>query len=89
MAMVTVTTDSTPLRNRSRIQGKSFLKTSKERYRLTDLHRAVSQISGESSHLYGDGMAMWLTKERAIEGPIHGHTDRFEGLGIIIDTYVP
>jgi len=45
------------------------------------------KISGDSSHLFGDGMAMWLTKQRAVEGPIYGHVDRFEGLGIIIDTY--
>lgn len=32
-------------------------------------------------------MAIWLTKERAQGGPVFGFKDRFEGLGIIIDTY--
>ncbi|KAL1992762.1 hypothetical protein VTN49DRAFT_3518 [Thermomyces lanuginosus] len=40
-----------------------------------------------SNHLYGDGMAIWLTKQRGIQGPVFGSTDRFEGLGIFIDTY--
>ncbi|KAK2733430.1 hypothetical protein FQN57_002126 [Myotisia sp. PD_48] len=43
-------------------------------------------IHGEGS-LHGDGMAMWLTKERAKPGPVFGSVDRFEGLGIFIDTY--
>ena len=30
---------------------------------------------------------MWVTKERATPGPVFGSTDRFEGLGIFIDTY--
>jgi lectin, mannose-binding 2 len=32
-------------------------------------------------------MAIWLTKERAQGGPVFGFKDRFEGLGILIDTY--
>ncbi len=30
---------------------------------------------------------MWLTKQRATSGPVFGSTDKFEGLGILIDTY--
>lgn len=30
---------------------------------------------------------MWLTKQRATPGPVFGSIDRFEGLGIFIDTY--
>ena len=30
---------------------------------------------------------MWLTKQRAQSGQVFGHTDKFEGLGIFIDTY--
>lgn len=30
---------------------------------------------------------MWLTKQRATPGPVFGHTDQFEGLGIFFDTY--
>jgi hypothetical protein len=43
-------------------------------------------ISG-SGTLYGDGMAMWLTKQRAQGGDVFGFMDKFEGLGIFIDTY--
>ncbi|KAI5289206.1 hypothetical protein KEM55_008877 [Ascosphaera atra] len=44
------------------------------------------QIQG-NGHLHGDGMAFWLTKERATTGPVFGSQDKFEGLGIFIDTY--
>ncbi|CAD6889351.1 unnamed protein product [Tilletia controversa] len=44
-------------------------------------------IDGESSHLYGDGMAMWLTTERAHPGPVFGSKDYWTGLGIFFDTY--
>ncbi|KAG8698362.1 hypothetical protein FRC09_007267, partial [Ceratobasidium sp. 395] len=45
------------------------------------------QVSGGSSHLYGDGFAIWLTNTRAEPGPVFGSVDKFEGLGIFIDTY--
>ncbi|KAK9244563.1 legume-like lectin family-domain-containing protein [Lipomyces tetrasporus] len=44
------------------------------------------KISGKGN-LYGDGMAMWITKERDQMGPVFGGPDNFEGLGIFIDTY--
>ena len=37
--------------------------------------------------LYGDGFAMWLTKDRAQPGPVFGSADNFQGLGIFVDTY--
>ena len=37
--------------------------------------------------LYGDGFAMWLTKDRGKMGPVFGHADNFEGLGLFVDTY--
>ncbi|KAI9861692.1 MAG: hypothetical protein M1824_002123 [Vezdaea acicularis] len=37
--------------------------------------------------LNGDGLAMWITKQRATQGTVFGSTDRFEGLGVFIDTY--
>ena len=43
-------------------------------------------IAGKG-HLHGDGFALWITKERAEPGPVFGHADRFEGLGIFFDTY--
>jgi len=45
------------------------------------------KVSGAPNHLYGDGMAVWLTKGRATPGPVFGSTDNFEGLGIFLDTY--
>lgn len=45
------------------------------------------KVSGESTHLYGDGMAIWLTKERAEPGSVFGNKDKFDGLGIFLDTY--
>lgn len=43
-------------------------------------------IHGEGN-LHGDGMAMWFSKQRAQQGPVFGSVDKFEGLGIFIDTY--
>lgn len=40
-----------------------------------------------SNTLFGDGFAMWLTKERNQQGPVFGGPDNFEGLGIFFDTY--
>ncbi|GAA5817354.1 hypothetical protein MFLAVUS_010898 [Mucor flavus] len=45
------------------------------------------KVDGASGHLYGDGFAMWLTKQRMTEGPVFGSVDNFEGLGIFFDTY--
>ena len=44
------------------------------------------KISG-NNNLYGDGFAMWLTKQRATTGPVFGSVDKFEGLGVFFDTY--
>lgn len=44
------------------------------------------KISGQGN-LYGDGFAMWLTKQRAEPGNVFGHRDKFEGLGLFFDTY--
>lgn len=44
------------------------------------------KISGTGS-LFGDGMAIWVTKERAEMGTVFGMKDNFEGLGIFFDTY--
>ena len=43
-------------------------------------------ISG-TGNLFGDGMAMWVTKSRAEMGQVFGMKDQFEGLGIFFDTY--
>lgn len=40
-----------------------------------------------NGNLHGDGFAMWITKDRAKPGPVFGHADEFEGLGIFFDTY--
>ncbi|GIZ45035.1 hypothetical protein CKM354_000821900 [Cercospora kikuchii] len=44
------------------------------------------KIHGTGS-LFGDGMALWVTKERAEMGTVFGMKDRFEGLAIFFDTY--
>jgi len=31
------------------------------------------QISGDSTHLFGDGFAFWLTNERVSPGPVFGN----------------
>lgn len=44
------------------------------------------KIHGKNT-LHGDGFAMWITKQRATQGDVFGSVDRFEGLGILFDTY--
>lgn len=44
------------------------------------------KIHGEGN-LFGDGMALWITKQRALPGPVFGSVDKFEGLGVFFDTY--
>ncbi|EEU46586.1 uncharacterized protein NECHADRAFT_92909 [Fusarium vanettenii 77-13-4] len=44
------------------------------------------KISGKNQ-LYGDGFAMWITRQRAQQGTVFGGPDKFEGLGIFVDTY--
>ncbi|KAJ3996559.1 ERGIC53, mannose lectin, ER-golgi intermediate compartment [Lentinula boryana] len=45
------------------------------------------KVSGESGHLHGDGMAVWLTTERTQPGPVFGSKNQFTGLGLFLDTY--
>ncbi|VDC05119.1 unnamed protein product [Peniophora sp. CBMAI 1063] len=45
------------------------------------------KIGDKSTHLYGDGMAVWITKDRAQPGPVFGSKDKFNGLGVFLDTY--
>ncbi|KAF7782795.1 hypothetical protein Agabi119p4_2171 [Agaricus bisporus var. burnettii] len=45
------------------------------------------KISGDSTHLFGDGLAMWITTERAQPGPVFGSKDNFNGLAVVVDTY--
>ncbi|KAI8989392.1 legume-like lectin family-domain-containing protein [Pilobolus umbonatus] len=45
------------------------------------------KVGGSTGHLYGDGFALWLTKQRMSEGPVFGFVNQFEGLGIFFDTY--
>ncbi len=44
-------------------------------------------MEGKGDGLFGDGFAVWLTKERIEMGPVFGNRDNFEGLGIFFDTY--
>ena len=79
--MVAARTHRFKLRRRSRIQGTSHHQPA------PPISLIILQVSGDSSHLYGDGLAMWITSERVQEGPIFGNKDYFHGLGIILDTY--
>ncbi|KAI0669592.1 legume-like lectin [Trametes maxima] len=45
------------------------------------------KVSGDNNHLFGDGLAIWIAKERAQPGPVFGSIDKFEGLGVFLDTY--
>jgi len=46
------------------------------------------RASGQSPHLYGDGLAIWLTKTHEhVEGPVFGREDKWDGLGLFFDTF--
>ncbi|XP_004536069.1 vesicular integral-membrane protein VIP36 [Ceratitis capitata] len=45
------------------------------------------KVHGKGTELYGDGLAIWYTKERMQPGPVFGSKDYFSGLAVILDTY--
>ncbi|XP_023199409.1 VIP36-like protein [Xiphophorus maculatus] len=38
-------------------------------------------------NLNGDGLAIWLTRDRMQNGPVFGNMNQFVGLGLFVDTY--
>lgn len=49
---------------------------------------AEFRLSGRGQDLFGDGAALWLTKDALTgHGPIHGVVTDFVGLGLVIDTF--
>eukprot|EP00057_Strongylocentrotus_purpuratus_P013910 XP_011668384.1 PREDICTED: VIP36-like protein [Strongylocentrotus purpuratus] len=51
-----------------------------------ELHLHFS-VHGSGKTLFGDGFAIWYTKERMKDGPVFGNIDYFTGLGLFFDTY--
>ncbi|KAK7164455.1 hypothetical protein R3I94_002992 [Phoxinus phoxinus] len=50
--------------------------------------RVQFKIHGEGKkNLNGDGLAIWLTKERMQIGQVFGNANLFTGLGVFVDTY--
>ncbi|WWC91551.1 uncharacterized protein L201_006497 [Kwoniella dendrophila CBS 6074] len=45
------------------------------------------KVDGKAHNLFGDGFAIWISKDRAKEGPVFGSVDYFTGLGLFFDTY--
>ncbi|KAI9633926.1 lectin [Dioszegia hungarica] len=45
------------------------------------------KVDGSAHNIYGDGFALWISKDRAKVGPVFGSVDYFTGLGIFFDTY--
>jgi len=44
-------------------------------------------VVGSSSSWGADGLAIWYTKERPNEGSVFGSEDRWQGLGVMFDTF--
>lgn len=42
---------------------------------------------GQGKSLYGDGLGIWYTKERAEEGNVFGNRNKFNGMGVFLDSY--
>lgn len=45
------------------------------------------KVDGKAHNIFGDGFAVWLSKDRAKSGPVFGSVDYFTGLGLFFDTY--
>ncbi|XP_041642407.1 lectin, mannose-binding 2-like b [Cheilinus undulatus] len=46
------------------------------------------KIQGQAKkNLNGDGLAIWLTKDRMQNGPVFGSMNNFVGIGVFVDTY--
>ncbi|KAK2837741.1 hypothetical protein Q5P01_014953 [Channa striata] len=46
------------------------------------------KISGQGKKNFnGDGLAIWLTRDRMQNGPVFGNMNQFVGLAILVDTY--
>ncbi|KAF4315837.1 hypothetical protein BBO99_00007193 [Phytophthora kernoviae] len=46
------------------------------------------RISGQAKSWFGDGLALWLTTSKYVQGDNHGFIGEFKGLGIVFDTFV-
>jgi mannose-binding lectin 2 len=47
------------------------------------------RISGRGSRWFGDGIGLWFTNHASFQsGDNHGFTDRFHGVGVVVDTFV-
>ena len=44
-------------------------------------------IGGRPSRGAGGGLAFWFSKSQGRSGPIYGHDESFDGLGVFFDTY--
>ncbi|CDW53900.1 protein RRP5 [Trichuris trichiura] len=44
-------------------------------------------VRGKTGTLYGDGIAIWYTKDPGQPGPVFGSKDFFKGLAVFLDTY--
>jgi len=45
------------------------------------------KVYGKGTELFGDGFAIWYTKERLELGPVFGNRDYFMGLAVFLDSY--
>ncbi|TRY76271.1 hypothetical protein TCAL_12004 [Tigriopus californicus] len=45
------------------------------------------RVTGTTKDLFGDGFAIWYTRDRMENGPVFGSKDMFSGFAIIADTY--
>jgi len=70
-------------------QGSKGWMTSQQPFTLSEWSAMLElRASGNSPHLYGDGLAFWLVKAHDhIEGPVFGREDKWTGLGLFFDTF--
>jgi mannose-binding lectin 2 len=45
------------------------------------------KVHGKGDGMFGDGFAIWYTKDRSELGPVFGSKDFFSGLAVLLDSY--
>ena len=77
------------LRLTAEVQGSKGWAASQQPFTMSEWSVMLElRASGNSPHLYGDGLAFWLVKAHDhIEGPVFAREDKWNGLGLFFDTF--
>jgi len=85
----TATAHRSFVRLTAEMQGSKGWLTSQQPFTMSEWSAMLElRASGNSPHLYGDGLAIWLVKAHDhIEGNVFGREDKWTGMGLFFDTF--